>query len=129
MFIDAKYAKHHKIPLFKKSKPRPLTTIDGTPILGGDVTHEAHVVLNIGNHQELIPLDVTTLGYHNIVLGLPWLKHHNPTVDWTEHHVKFNSNYCQSHCLKSCHDIYGVDYDEIIAKAASTKSQNHSHSQ
>jgi hypothetical protein len=25
---------------------------------------------------------VTPLGEYNIVLGVPWLQYHNPTIDW-----------------------------------------------
>ncbi|KAF7568893.1 hypothetical protein PtrM4_113080 [Pyrenophora tritici-repentis] len=47
------------------------------------VTHEVRqVTLNIQGHQEKIDLDVFGLATHDIILGLPWLREHNPRIDW-----------------------------------------------
>jgi hypothetical protein len=46
------------------------------------ITHEVtRVTLSIQNHQEEIDLDVFGLATHDIILGLPWLREHNPRID------------------------------------------------
>jgi hypothetical protein len=53
----------------------------------------------IGNHSETLTFDVTPLGGHNIVLGLPWLQQHDPLLHWSSGKVTFTSDYCEKHCL------------------------------
>lgn len=63
-----------------KDVPRPLFTVDGTPIKGGAVTEEVHLSLSIGDHIEQISLDVTNIGDNDLILGIPWLKRHDPHI-------------------------------------------------
>ena len=53
----------------------------------------------VGNHSETLTFDVTPLGKHNIVLGLPWLQQHNLMIQWMSGKVTFASDYCEDHCL------------------------------
>ena len=55
--------------------------------------------MRVGNHSETLTFDVVPLGKHNVVLGLPWLQRHNPTIQWTSGKVTFASDYCEEHCL------------------------------
>ena len=50
-----------------------------------EVTHEVvQRPLRIQGHHELITLDVLGTAAHDIILGLPWLRKHNPSIDWAE---------------------------------------------
>ena len=53
----------------------------------------------VGNHSETLTFDVAPLGKHNVVLRLPWLQWHNPTIQWMSGKITFTSNYCEEHCL------------------------------
>ena len=53
----------------------------------------------VGNHAETLTFDIAPLGKHNVVLRLPWLQWHNPTIHCTSRKVTFTSNYCKEHCL------------------------------
>jgi hypothetical protein len=44
---------------------------------------------------------VTQTGKDDIILGLPWLKQHNPEVDWRTEEVKMS--WCPAQC-QTCHD-------------------------
>lgn len=46
------------------------------------VTHEVVARLKIHNHHEEIRLDVFETATHDVILGLPWLRKHNPDIDW-----------------------------------------------
>jgi hypothetical protein len=41
----------------------------------------SEVELRIQEHQEVITFDVFGLATYNIILGLPWLREHNPRID------------------------------------------------
>uniref|UniRef100_A0A674NT72 ribonuclease H n=1 Tax=Takifugu rubripes TaxID=31033 RepID=A0A674NT72_TAKRU len=38
---------------------------------------------------------------NSIILGIPWLKLHNPHIDWSTATIRNWSNHCHAHCLKS----------------------------
>lgn len=81
---------------------RPLHTVDGSPIQGGSVTHEVRLRLDIDGHTEDISLDVANIRDNDIILGLPWLKRHNPIIDWEHHQVHFQST-SRSSPLRTTH--------------------------
>jgi hypothetical protein len=45
------------------------------------IKHKVITKLNIQGHYKKICLDVFGLAAHNIILGLPWLREHNPQID------------------------------------------------
>jgi hypothetical protein len=55
--------------------------------------------LTINNHYETIRLHCITIGNSPIIVGLPWLRKHNPNIDWKEGHVIFDSARCAKECL------------------------------
>ncbi len=53
----------------------------------------------MGNHTETCVFFVTTLAADNpIILGLPWLQRHNPTINWRSMSMTFQSPYCLQYC-------------------------------
>jgi hypothetical protein len=67
----------------RKEESYPLHVANGQPMPGGNqITHEVTgVTLSIQDHQEKLDLDVFGLATHDIILGLPWLREHNPRID------------------------------------------------
>ena len=58
----------------------------------------AQTTLDIKGHSESILLFVTSLAYFDIVLGLPWLRYHNPEIQWSKGILQFKSPICKRHC-------------------------------
>ncbi|RAL58204.1 hypothetical protein DID88_002307 [Monilinia fructigena] len=52
------------------------------------------IQMNINQHSEVIQLDVVPLGQQQIILGMPWLKAHNPRIDWSQETVTFDQCKC-----------------------------------
>ena len=50
--------------------------------------------LRIGRHSERIAMDVMELAYCDIILGRPWLKKHNPNINWISDDIDFNGCSC-----------------------------------
>ncbi len=47
-------------------------------------THKTEpLTLIIGDHHELVCFHLYSSTQHSLVLGLPWLKEHNPHIDWS----------------------------------------------
>jgi len=81
-FIDKAYAEASGILMQQKATPRRVLTVDGSEVTGGPVTHNAQVHLTINHHKEDIRLHCITIGNAPIILGLPWLKLHDPSIGW-----------------------------------------------
>lgn len=45
--------------------------------------------MQIHNHNEYITCDIMDTGADEIVLGIPWLRMHNSTIDWTTGNLQF----------------------------------------
>src|SRR5690606_24467695 len=82
------------------------------------VTHLARVRCNFSKHWENLPMFVTKLGYYPIVLGIPWLKHHDVDIYWSKNTVAFNSDHCLQHCLDTATSVKGITMDSMRGSSA-----------
>ena len=88
-------------------KEHELVTKNHIPLIVNDVNsqllscvdQQVEVRMMVRNHSETLTFDITPLGKHNIVLGLPWLQWHNLMIQWMSGKVTFASDYCSDHCL------------------------------
>ena len=112
-FVDEDFVRHHNLPLTRLETPREIEVIDGRPIESGSVTHLTGVRCNISSHSELLPMFVTRLGHYPIVLGIPWLKHHDADISWSPNSVSFNSDVCLHTCLDQATTIKGISIDRM----------------
>ena len=81
-FINENFVTQTNIPLELLEIPKSVNALDGRLI--SKVTHRT-VPLSLtisGNHSETIQLYVIPSPLSPAVLGLPWLKLHNPLLDW-----------------------------------------------
>jgi hypothetical protein len=82
----------------EKKEPYKLALMDGKTKRDNDgmVTKETLVFsITISEHAENTKLDITQLGNHEIILGMPWIKKHNPIIDWVKGTISFNR--CECH--------------------------------
>ena len=103
-FINATFVTSMSIPTQLRSLRQPLFLIDGTPISSGDITHTTcPLQMNVcDNHSEKILFDIVSLGSVAVILGLPWLRKHNPTITWSpKETLSFNSSFCRQYCYKT----------------------------
>ncbi len=77
---------------------RPLLLADGKP--ADTISEYTLIPCQIGDHQELGLFFVVNLAPDTpLILGLPWLRRHNPVIDWAALTLTFSSNYCCKFCL------------------------------
>ncbi|KAI0992991.1 hypothetical protein K3495_g15193, partial [Podosphaera aphanis] len=96
-FFDLNSAQRHGLPLDPLPRPRQLYLVDGR--LAAQITHTTNLNLNIFGHNETITLFLTNLGKYETILGRKWLKKHNPSINWLQDLVCFNSDYCKENCF------------------------------
>jgi len=91
-FISNTFVTKNYIPYQAKEKPYELTIADKSPsnYRDGWVQMETkESTLAIGQYSEQINLDIMWISRHNIILGIPWLKTHNPHIDWRTEEIQF----------------------------------------
>jgi RNase H-like domain found in reverse transcriptase/Reverse transcriptase (RNA-dependent DNA polymerase)/Integrase zinc binding domain/Chromo (CHRromatin Organisation MOdifier) domain len=97
-FIDDQVARDCGFAILKKEEPYRLTVIDGTDIESneGQVTFETDLLVmkTLKGHSEEIKLDLVAMGTHKVILGMPWLKLHNPQIDWWKEQIIMNQCAC-----------------------------------
>ena len=100
----------YKIPLHPLCQPYTVTVVDGRVTSSDVITHFVCVLLVIDNHIETTDMFVTKLGHYPVILGIPWLRLHDPHVHWKANTLTFNSTYCLSHCLTASKSttVYGL---------------------
>jgi hypothetical protein len=98
-FVDKKYAKKIQIPMDEKKVPCRVLAVEGREVASRPVTHDTMVELIVNDHREKIKLHCITIGNSPIIVGLPWLRKHNPTIDWKKGKVIFDSDQCVRECL------------------------------
>ena len=96
LFMGKDFAEQEQIETKKLSVPIPVRNIDGTLNEAGPITEVADMVLRYQNHSERMVFAVTATRGEDIILGLPWLKEHNPEVDWRTEEVKMSR--CPAQC-------------------------------
>lgn len=76
-FVDQDFATKHGFALTPLKKLRLLEVIDGRLVESGRITHIAKLSLDIHGRQETAPFFVNKLGHYPIVMGIPWMRHHD----------------------------------------------------
>ncbi|KAL8190770.1 UNVERIFIED_CONTAM: hypothetical protein K2H54_060799 [Gekko kuhli] len=91
-FMDILFAKEHGVPLQEKPIPALVEAIDGRLLRSGPVIQETQpLTLWIQQHQEQITFDLVRMPRFPVILGLSWLRHNNPQVDWVHQELQFGT--------------------------------------
>ena len=113
-FIDQEVCNKHRIKMIKAKNPREIYLTDGKPSTMGPVTHMTKLLMDISCHRELATFQVAKLQNHKGILGMPWLREHNPTMDWNDKRITFNSELCPTWCLKSTPVAFAVREEKAL---------------
>jgi len=107
-FIHKEVCKEHGDKMMIAKNPREIYLADGKPSAMGPVTHMIKVLMDISSHRELATFQVANLPNNEVILGMPWLKEHNPTMDWNDKRITLNSEGCTTWCLNSSLVTYAL---------------------
>ncbi|KAI2662464.1 Retrotransposon-derived protein PEG10 [Labeo rohita] len=102
-FIDKDFVKANQLPLLPCVSPVAVAALDGRPLGSGRVEHTTtDLTLRLEpGHQEIIRFFTITSPQSPLILGFPWLNHHEPTISWARGVITHWSSYCQRSCLQS----------------------------
>jgi len=120
-FIDREVRNKHGIKMIKAKNPRRIYLADGKPSAMAPVTHMTKVPMDISSDRDLETFQVANLQNHEVILRMPWLREHNPTIDWNHKRITFNSEQCTTWCLKSSPVAYAVPEEPALEENLITR--------
>ena len=95
-----------------------IEVIDGRPSESGKVTHFVECSMRINDHYEKrLRFFVTQLAYFPVVLGIPWLKMHDPRIGFASHTFTFDSEFCRQNCNMPERPMKVVAMHDVPARA------------
>jgi hypothetical protein len=96
IFVDREFV--HKSGLKTHILPHPIKVynIDGTLNQGGSITEEITLMMSHRGHKERAVFEVCDLGKATLIVSHPWLRKHNPEINWKTGEVKLTC--CPAEC-------------------------------
>ncbi|KAK9652865.1 hypothetical protein HCH54_010281 [Aspergillus fumigatus] len=113
-FIDKGWAEDQKLEPIPLEDPITLHTFDGREPENGKITHYVQMDMRIEDHFEKdARFYIVQLAHYPVVLGIPWMKVHDPLIRFAAHSITFDSDYCRKYCntpqkstkIQALHDI------------------------
>ena len=89
-FIDISIA--HKWRKQKLARPIKVQNVDGSFNKEGEIKERCLITFDCNGRKLTEWFCVTAIGNQNLILGLPWLKKHNPIIDWEEKTLEFRDS-------------------------------------
>uniref|UniRef100_A0A3B1JYM9 Gypsy retrotransposon integrase-like protein 1 n=1 Tax=Astyanax mexicanus TaxID=7994 RepID=A0A3B1JYM9_ASTMX len=114
-FISQDLVKEHGVPTRELLRPLAIHAVDGKTVRSKPVTLQTLPITLQASalHFEELPLFVLPCTEHPVILGMPWLKTHDPTVSWRDGDITVWSAHCHEHCLA---------LDSLIIQSTSVES-------
>ena len=117
LFIDREYVKSNRLPTKKLSRVIPVFNVDGTPNEAGCISEVVELIIRYEKHSERALFAVTGLGRQNLILGITWLREHNPEIDWRTGKVEMTR--CLPRCCIGCRDEVRTERRNLKKEEAS----------
>lgn len=100
-FMSCTFIQQHNIMLISCISHLTVEALDGRPIGEGKVAHiieEIHMQVGVLHHEK-IRFYVIHSPNNPVILGLPWLRRHNPHISWKEGQIVQWDPACHKLCL------------------------------
>jgi len=97
LVMSEEFARKYKFRRTKLERPVYVRNVDGMLNYAGPIVDIVEVKIFFKGHKERTSIDVIGGQKWSVILGMPWLRHHNPEIDWKMGKVK----------MMRCPDKYG----------------------
>jgi predicted aspartyl protease len=87
LFLGKEFVNRNNVRTFPLKHPIQVFNINGTENRAGRIEKCARLKLGVDEMNEWVDFLVTDLGGEDVILGLPWLREHNPKIDWRKGQV------------------------------------------
>ena len=94
-FMNPRFKEERQVSTIPLPFTVPVAGLDGEVLSGGVSEETILLPMSVYGHPELIKFNVLETGDYDIVLGIPWLRKHNPSIDWQSGQITFNRCKCK----------------------------------
>ena len=98
LVMSSKFAKKQGFKLKKLERPMNVRNVNGSLNKERPIENTMKVNIYYKGHRERTEIDVIRGQKWTVILGMPWLAHHNPEIDWRTGEVKMTR--CPEECSK-----------------------------
>ena len=98
LVMSEEFARKHKFRRTKLERPIYMRNVDGTLNYAELIVNTVEVEIFFKGHKEWTSIDVIGGQKWSVILGMPWLRCHNPEIDWKTGEVKMIR--CPDECGK-----------------------------
>jgi len=81
LVMSEEFARRHKFKRTKLERPVYARNVDGMLNYVGPIVDTVEVEIFFKGHKEMMSIDVIRGQKWSVILGMPWLAHHNPEID------------------------------------------------
>ncbi|ESK81196.1 pro-pol protein [Moniliophthora roreri MCA 2997] len=99
--------------------------VDGTANKTAWITHVVELEFQIAGKEFRENFMISGIGDEDMILGLPWLRHHNPTIDWETGEIQFQPR--RRIQIKRFKGVLDNLEPEVLIGAKTTASQEMAH--
>ena len=82
LVMSLEFARKQGFKLKKLERPMQVRNVDGPFNKEGPIENTVEVNIYYQGHRERTEIDVIGGQKWSVILGMPWLAHHNPEIDW-----------------------------------------------
>jgi gag-polyprotein putative aspartyl protease len=123
-FMDTRTAKRLKLHLFKLNSPRVVRNMDGTENRNGSITEYVRLRIKQGSKDQVQNFYITNLGQDRTILGFPWFRTFNPTINWHRGVVEGPAVTLETPIMKLIHDTGSNTWVKERLKARDNEQTN-----
>ena len=117
-FLNPRTVVKLRLPTEELQNPRSILNIDGTNNKAGQITHKCRLKVKLGKSSQEMDFYITDLGQDWIVLGYPFLRMFNPTINWSNGGINHLSQITitPTKLWKHCQHVWEKDKKICIRK-------------
>ena len=98
LVMSSEFAKKQGFKLKKLERLMQMRNVNGTFNQERPIENTVEMNIYYQEHRERMEIDVIRGQKWKVILGMPWLAHHNPEIDWRTGKVKMTR--CPEECGK-----------------------------
>ena len=105
LVMSSEFAKKQGFKLKKLERPMNVRNVDESLNKEGPIEHTVEVNIYYQGHKERTEINVISGQKWTVILGMLWLAHHNPEINWKTGEVKITR--CLEECGKQWRPVQG----------------------
>ena len=105
LVMSSEFAKKQSFKLKKLERPINVRNVNRLFNKEGPIENTVEVNIYYQGYRERMEIDVIGEQKWTVILGMPWLAHHNPEIDWKTGEVKMTR--CLEECGKQWRPVQG----------------------